>query len=180
MFSRRFGILDYIVKLPQKETKPWSDIAVNIGHDSNGVRIGRGVGKRDADKWRSGGDADCRQPSHLHSLRSFLHDAEPTLRFSCGSSARHRIRWKPLRPRMIAFASIAARSGSRRQRSVLQKGLGDDVLLDLRSAFEDRQDSNIAVDPLDVEVPDVAVSAEDLKRVVSRLVGGFGGNQLGH
>jgi hypothetical protein len=58
-------------------------------------------------------------------------------------------------------------------------GPGDDQLLDLAGALEDREDLGVAMPPLDRVVADVAGAAEDLDGVVGDPHGGLAGEQLG-
>src|SRR5579864_1884707 len=57
---------------------------------------------------------------------------------------------------------------------------GDHQALNLRGAFEDRVDLRVAVPALDGVVPDVAVAAEDLDRLLGDPHGGLAGVELRH
>src|SRR5690242_2142034 len=59
-------------------------------------------------------------------------------------------------------------------------GAGDDQALDLRGAFEDRVDLRVAVPPLDRELADVAVAAEDLDRLLGGPYRDLTGLELAH
>jgi hypothetical protein len=64
--------------------------------------------------------------------------------------------------------------------SLAEEFARDDVLLDLRGALVDLGDLGVAVEPLDVEVVDVAGPAVDLDRLVGDVDGDPGGLLLGH
>ena len=61
-----------------------------------------------------------------------------------------------------------------------QQPPGDDDAHDLVGAFEDLVDAQIAQMALDREVPEVAVAAMQLQRLVDDVEPGVGGDALGH
>src|SRR5207237_685980 len=57
---------------------------------------------------------------------------------------------------------------------------GDDQALDVAGALVDLAHPDVAVDPLDQEIGDIAVAAMDLDRVGGDALGDLGGEELGH
>src|ERR1700722_6523543 len=77
-------------------------------------------------------------------------------------------------------AQRPVRPGPRRRASLPQEVAGDDDAHDLVGAFEDLVDAQITQIALDREIPEIAVAAVQLQRLVGDVEPGIGGDALGH